>query len=311
MTFIFDEKQKKAVNKLTKKTNNKVAEAVEQIIWNLTVKDLGYLQTMSPEVFGTKPANYKEAHEFCLAVRNYIFNEYIIAHPTFMFGRINTDFGDDNIASCKVYSKIAEFVSTASVEQIERTDFLLRSSEERLRFGGIRSLGFTCDEASYVMANFSIESLSFMLSQAIESEAKNSVENLKKSKTQKAAQNIESVGNIQKSNTKEKEDTSVLEGNNNEKAKETVRKSEAALTPYVILKNRDLIARIIELDEKASHLLGVSIKDFFDGKSDVVHLLMEIDAAEKGANELGFSVTDVIVKKEKIENIFVAVDQLD
>lgn len=293
MTFIFDEKQKKAVNKLTKKTNNKVAEAVEQIIWNLTVKDLGYLQTISPEVFGTKPANYKEAHEFCLAVRNYIFNEYIIAHPTFMFGRINTDFGDDNIASCKVYSKIAEFVSTASVEQIERTDFLLRSSEERLRFGGIRSLGFTCDEASYVMANFSIESLSFMLSQAIESEAKNS------------------VGNIQKSNTKEKEDTSVLEGNNNEKTKETVRKSEAALTPYVILKNRDLIARIIELDEKASHLLGVSIKDFFDGKSDVVHLLMEIDAAEKGANELGFSVTDVIVKKEKIENIFVAVDQLD
>lgn len=292
MTFIFDEKQKKAVDKLTKKTNNKVAEAVEQIIWNLTVKELAYLQTMNSEVFGTKPTDYKEAHEFCLAVRNTIFNEYVKTHPTFMFGRINTNFAVDDFASCKVYSKIDEFVSTASVEQVERTDFLLRSSEERLRFGGIRSLGFTCDESSYVMANFSIDSLSSMLSQAIGSEAKKCVEN------------------IPKSNTKVKEDTSALEGNN-KKAKENDCKDKDALTPYVILKNRDLIARIIELDEKASHLLGVSIKDFFDGKSDVVHLLMEIDAAEKGANELGFSVTDVIVKKEKIENIFVAVDQFD
>ena len=100
MIFIFDEKQKKAVDKLTKKTNNTVAEAVEQIIWNLTVKELGYLQTMSPEVFGTKPADYKEAHEFCLAVRNYIFNEYIIAHPTFMFGRINTDTIILHLARC-------------------------------------------------------------------------------------------------------------------------------------------------------------------------------------------------------------------
>lgn len=310
MTFIFDEKQKKAVDKLTKKTNNKVAEAVEQIIWNLTVKELAYLQIMNSEVFGTKPTDYKEAHEFCLALRNTIFNEYVKTHPTFMFGRINTNFAVDDFASCKVYSKIAEFVSTASVDQIERTDFLLRSPEERLRFGGIRSLGFTCDEASYVMANFSIESLSSMLSQAIGSEAKKSVENLEKSKTQKAAPNIESVGNIQKSNTKVKEDTSALE-DNNEKVEEKDCKNEAALTPYVILKNRDLIARIIELDEKVSHLFGVSIKDFFDGKSDVVHLLMEIDTAEKGANELGFSVTDVIVNKEKIENIFVAVDQLD
>lgn len=148
---LLNERQRELVSKLCEYFCQKNSGAAKHMLWKLCYKP-EYLKELSKELYETIPEDSERL--YVNTIREVLRESYMKKNMFFTFGILHKNDSflmcPDNVATDIIYEKVEEYVETKTIDDIKRLTRLLDSDQINCYFGGIRELGFTGDESTYI-----------------------------------------------------------------------------------------------------------------------------------------------------------------
>lgn len=154
LTEVLNEKQQKLFEELCEEFLKKSYAPVKHMLWKLCYNP-AYLKERASELYESIPE--EQLQTVTELIREELRARYAAKNQLFTFGIlhkndtvISNGSNVDGMICDLIYEFVEDYIPSHNIGSIERLKFLLDSEEIKNYFGGLRELGFNCDEASFI-----------------------------------------------------------------------------------------------------------------------------------------------------------------